>query len=486
MNAFANGGNGWTFHQLYARDATPIANGGFGSVYVATHKRAAQHCYAVKVIPKRHIHFHGQNRSERKLIRHYDDLRRYCTEIHVLLRLREDHPPALLPVLLLHEVFLSSDAVHVVTDLLGEELGAWRNRVEECTERMVIDISRTVLNAIEYMHSRGVVHRDMKMNNILFRRPDDFNSLTIVDFGLACVLEEEEDTARILCGTPGYIPPEMYLGEPYRFEVDLFAFGVIVFRLLSGNAPFPNNNSRVLRDRTIDLQYNVNRSDWTGRSDAALDFVHKLIAHQNDRMTVDEAFEHPWFREEGASILPVDVSYSGASNAIRIVSQFQKDSYLWSMVRPHILATFSHPEFTLFVALEQSRTRTPVDPENRDQFWIDASLETALALLESMEVYSARVVGRKARMLCLEETTSPRAAVLLAPEYVGRLPRYTEKDCGAICRQLAQANQTMHDAGLAHRNIHLENVLIDQHVSVCLFYMRHVLLSAISADTAVL
>ena len=329
MNAFANGRNGWTFHQLYARDATPIANGGFGSVYVATHKRTAaqQHrCYAVKVIPKRHIHFHGQNRSERKLIRHYDDLKRYCTEIHVLLRLRED-PPALLPVLFLHEVFLSSNAVHVVTDLLGEELGAWRNRVEECTERMVIDISRTVLNAIEYMHSRGVVHRDMKMNNILFRHPDDFNSLVIVDFGLACVLEEEEDTARILCGTPGYIPPEMYLGEPYRFEVDLFAFGVIVFRLLSGNAPFPNHNSRVLRDRTIDLQYNVNHSDWTGRSDAALDFVHKLIAHRSDRMTVDEAFEHPWFREEGASILPVDVSYSGASNAIRIVSQNQK--LLW-------------------------------------------------------------------------------------------------------------------------------------------------------------
>ena len=118
-----------------------------------------------------------------------------------------------------------------------------------------------------------------------------------------------------------YLLQELYLGEPYQCEVDLFSFGVIIFRLLSGNAPFPTRNSRALRDRTLDLQYSVNDSDWVGRSDAAINFVHKLLAHKSDRMTAEQALSHHWFEEQGASILPVDKSYMGEqSNAIQLVS----------------------------------------------------------------------------------------------------------------------------------------------------------------------
>jgi serine/threonine protein kinase len=109
----------------------------------------------------------------------------------------------------------------------------------------------------------------------------------------------------------------MYYGRPYRFEVDLFAFGVLVFRLLSGKHPFPYpNDLHMLQRRTIGLEYSVNDEDWIGRSDASKDFIHKLIAQQDDRISLDEAKQHWWFQEAGESVLPQDKSYGNQSHAL--------------------------------------------------------------------------------------------------------------------------------------------------------------------------
>ena len=109
----------------------------------------------------------------------------------------------------------------------------------------------------------------------------------------------------------------MYYGKPYRFEVDLFAFGVVAFRLLSGKHPFPyHGDFHLLQRRTIGLEYSVLNEDWIGRSEASKDFIHKLIAQQEDRMSLLEANNHPWFKEAGKSVLPRDKSYGNQSNAL--------------------------------------------------------------------------------------------------------------------------------------------------------------------------
>ena len=73
-----------------------------------------------------------------------------------------------------------------------------------------------------------VVHRGINRANILFRKTGAFRTLTLVIFCRARVLEEDEELNDI-CGSLGYIAPEMYMGEYYRFEVDMFAFGVLLF-----------------------------------------------------------------------------------------------------------------------------------------------------------------------------------------------------------------------------------------------------------------
>jgi serine/threonine protein kinase len=122
--------------------------------------------------------------------------------------------------------------------------------------------------------------------------------------------ERVQSQASYLCSTLRYIAPEIYARKSYRFEVDMFAFGVLLFRLLSGERPFPSNDEEILKRDTLELRYSVQGSDWEGVSSAAKDLVNKLLINRQERLTAEQALEHPWFSEVGASVLRPDLSCS--------------------------------------------------------------------------------------------------------------------------------------------------------------------------------
>jgi tRNA A-37 threonylcarbamoyl transferase component Bud32 len=88
----------------------------------------------------------------------------------------------------------------------------------------------------------------------------------------------------------------------------------------------------------------------------------------------------------------------------------------------------------------------------------------------SLNIYSGRVVDQtraqeesgEADLICVEEIVPLGTEVL--PVYVGKMQRYTERECRFICKQIAKGIQTLHQAGIAHRNLHLENVIVDRKV----------------------
>jgi serine/threonine protein kinase len=294
-----------------------LGKGAFGAVFVGTHKFAnypdeygdsfAREWkeVAIKKTKPNSLDLRGAQE-----IREYDDMERKCQEIKALMKL-QGGSPKLSPVMCLYEYFISpGNEVFLITERLGQELHDWRSECEEFTERMAIDICRTVLKSLSFISSRGVVHRDIKLQNILFRRDGDFQTLKLVDFGLARVLEADE-TTRDFCGSLGYIAPEIYQGERYRFEVDMFSFGVLLFRLLSGERPFPSNEPHILKRDTVMLQYNVQGNDWEIVSAAAKDLVRKLLINRQERLTAEQALKHSWFSEVGASVLRADLSHVG-------------------------------------------------------------------------------------------------------------------------------------------------------------------------------
>jgi len=92
--------------------------------------------------------------------------------------------------------------------------------------------------AIGYLHSKGIAHRDLKLENILV---DQQGYIKIIDYGLAKMLKED-DSSFSFCGTPEYLAPEMVEGKGHDKTVDWWALGVLIYEMLVGVTPFFNRN----------------------------------------------------------------------------------------------------------------------------------------------------------------------------------------------------------------------------------------------------
>lgn len=95
------------------------------------------------------------------------------------------------------------------------------------------------------MHSKEIMHRDIKLENILFKKPNDINSVVLADFGLATYVNEPE-YLYCRCGTPGFVAPEVInitdMKTRYDSVCDVYSLGLVFHILLTGKPAFPGRS----------------------------------------------------------------------------------------------------------------------------------------------------------------------------------------------------------------------------------------------------
>jgi len=256
----------------YKLDRHVLGAGVSGQVHLATSVRDSSQRFAVKS-----VNLYGMSHDERV------DL---ATEAEIFLGM--DHPH----VARLVDVYEENDRLHLVMECMeGGELSDRVAKLKRFSERDAAEAVWQMLLAINYLHSKGIVHRDIKLENFLYEAKDT-DHLKLIDFGFSKIWSP--DTKMVVsCGTLSYVAPEV-LKKQYTDKCDLWSLGVIVFVLLFGHLPFRGTEQRQMTD-IMAGKYFVNEDVRKQVSPPAWDFTQRLLTLDPDtRPSAEEALEHTW------------------------------------------------------------------------------------------------------------------------------------------------------------------------------------------------
>jgi serine/threonine protein kinase len=215
-------------------------------------------------------------------------------EVDILQQL--DHPH----LVKFREYFDTPRSLYIITELLeGTDLLHAVLERGSYSEDDARDIILQVLSALSYLDSKGVAHRDIKLENIMLTTTTNCTQIKIIDFGLADQLLNDRKGSpsafKGACGTPTYVAPEVASSVPYGTGCDVWAAGIILFTLLSGDYPFQGNSTRDVLNKVRRAKLRFTDPVWEITSYGAKSLVQKLLTvNSGVRITASEALAHSW------------------------------------------------------------------------------------------------------------------------------------------------------------------------------------------------
>jgi calcium-dependent protein kinase len=176
------------------------------------------------------------------------------------------------------------------------------------SEKDAAVIVRQMLKVAAECHLHGLVHRDMKPENFLFKSTKEESPLKATDFGLSDFIRPGKQF-RDIVGSAYYVAPEV-LKRKSGPESDVWSIGVITYILLCGRRPFWDKTEDGIFKEVLKNKPDFRRKPWPNITPAAKDFVQKLLVKDpRARLTAAQALSHDWVREGGkASEIPLDIS----------------------------------------------------------------------------------------------------------------------------------------------------------------------------------
>ena len=281
--------NAWVNHLKKAIDLTVLSEffdvkgtlgkGKFGLVKLGIHKLTGRKV-AIKIINKQ-----GLTEQEMQLTK---------TEIEIL-KIGQ-HPN----IITLYDVIENEEKIYIIMEYCaGSDLFAYiEERNFKLPEKHAAQIIRKLSSAVYYLHSFGIIHRDVKPENILMTDKTEYADIRLLDFGLSKIVRQGEKCTEPY-GTLSYVSPEVLQDIPYDERCDLWSIGVITYLLLSGVLPFDDeNNIKEIARKTVYEKTPFYPSLFQNVSKEAIDFVDKLLQKDPDkRMKMTELFQHPWMQK---------------------------------------------------------------------------------------------------------------------------------------------------------------------------------------------
>jgi serine/threonine protein kinase len=179
------------------------------------------------------------------------------------------------------------------------------------TTKEAASIMKSLLEAVNYIHQKNIVHRDLKLDNLLVKNKENLESIKLGDFGLSTKIDRGTEGTNSLfknCGTFLYMSPEILRNRPYSKPVDIWSSGIIMYTLLSGLHPL-----FIAKDTRETLQTKILSPVWEFDSQVfnakAKDLFLKLVQMEpSKRYTASQAVRHPWITQESKCPVPLTIT----------------------------------------------------------------------------------------------------------------------------------------------------------------------------------
>ena len=272
-----------------------IGQGAFGKVNIGLNILTGR-VVAIKSFNKKNLNKNG------------DNMKKILYETNLMKKLNHPNITKIL------EMFEDDEYILISMEYInGGNLFSFVKKRRKLSEKTAKFLFRQIILGIKHIHSQKIVHRDIKLENILI---DLNNNIKICDFGIGRILTSKKQMLHDKCGTPMYMAPEILLSSKSKgyegFPVDIWSSGISLYIMLSGTLPFnlKNNQSSSIDDEennnNLELQYSIINKEpkkIEKISDEARDLLRGLLnKNPNKRLTIDEILNHPWLKSDEKNI----------------------------------------------------------------------------------------------------------------------------------------------------------------------------------------
>ena len=273
--------NDFNFHDYYDT-LNELGEGHFGKVMKCRNKKNGDY-FAVKIINKTKL-----TPSDLNLIRQ---------EKNYLKLIKNEN------IISLKDFYEDKQTIYFVTDFYeGGDLLTYleekQKAKEKISEKNCARIVRKIAQGIQYLNCFGIVHRDIKSENIMFARACNIKTIKIIDLGVCKTLPYGKKANEPI-GTNGYISPEIYLHNEYSFKIDIWSLGVILYLLVTGGElPFNDDNmdAKIIAKKVLYFKQEYPEEYFGDKSKKLTSLLDKMLEKDDKkRIDIDTLLKDSWF-----------------------------------------------------------------------------------------------------------------------------------------------------------------------------------------------
>ena len=277
-----------------------IGEGRFAHVFKSIHK-PSQRKVCIKILEKQNL-----SSQEMDMIQNEIEILKLC-----------QHPN----ILKLYDIIENHEKFYIITELIeGIDLFTFlENKNFDIDEATANKIIKKLTSALFYLNIFGIVHRDIKPDNILLTSNSNNYNIKLIDFGLGIILGPNEKSDQPF-GTVSYVSPEVLCGKKYGKSVDIWCIGILSYLLLVGKLPFDDadEDENEIARQTINEPPPFIEEKWNVVSNEAKDFVSKCLEKDpKKRININEILNHKWLKKY------ISVDQKNKENKLERLSSFE-------------------------------------------------------------------------------------------------------------------------------------------------------------------